>query len=295
MPNPESGPSISSPVSWLDIDREVFDANFPQTPFLVKHRLSDHPLFTIERLLQLSKVLPESSVEYNAGDIPLNMANQASPRTGLSAEETIRRIQEAKSWMVLKNVEQDPAYARLLDECLSQVHAWSSSHVRGMYNKEGFIFLSSPNSKTPFHVDPEHNFLLQIRGSKTVAIFDPHDPVVATDADIERGLYGGVRNLTYQPEFEGRGKLFELTPGQGAHFPVAAPHWVKNGPEVSVSFSITFRSLESEREESLRHFNMALRKRGVHPFPLGRSGWRDATKFVLFRATRRIGMFSNIV
>lgn len=280
--------------TWLDFDRAVFDANFPHTPFPVKHRLADHPLFTIERLLQLSKTLPESSVEYNAGDIPLNMANQASPRTGLSAEETIRRIQEAKSWMVLKNVEQDPAFAALLDECLAQVHEWSSSYVRGMYNKEGFIFLSSPNSKTPFHVDPEHNFLLQIRGSKTVAIFDPKDSYVATDEDIERGLYGGVRNLTYKPDFDSHAKLFELTPGKGAHFPVAAPHWVKNGPEVSVSFSITFRSLESERAEALRHFNMALRKRGMTPSPLGSVPWKDSTKYFLFRVARRIGLFAEI-
>lgn len=287
-------PPTPAEKTWLDFDRQVFDVHFPRTPFSVKHRLADHPLFTIERLLELSQALPESSVEYNAGDIPLNMANLASPRTGLSAEETIRRIQEAKSWMVLKNVEQDPAYSELLNQCLAQVHEWSSSYVRGMYNKEGFIFLSSPHSKTPFHVDPEHNFLLQIRGSKTLALFDPRDAVVATDEDIERGLYGGVRNLMYKPEFEVRGKLFELTPGQGAHFPVAAPHWVKNGPDVSVSFSITFRSLESERAEALRHFNRALRKRGGHPSPLGSSGWRDATKYFLFRAARRIGMFSDL-
>jgi hypothetical protein len=290
-----SVPDSAVPTSrrWLEIDRRVFDADFPQAPFPVRHRLVDHPLFAIERLLELSRVLPESSVEYNAGDIPLNMASQASPRTGLSAEETIRRIQEAKSWMVLKNVEQDPAYARLLEECLAEVQALSATRVHGMYNKEAFIFLSSPGSTTPFHVDPEHNFLLQIRGSKMVAIFDPFDAVVATEADIDRALFGEVRNLTYQPEFEGRGRLFDLAPGTGAHFPVAAPHWVKNGPEVSVSFSITFRSLESERAASLRQFNMALRRRGWRPTPLGSGPWRDAAKYLVSRVARRLGLFAG--
>lgn len=277
-------------ITWLDIDRAQFDANFPHTPFPVKHRLVDHPLFKIDRLLELAKSLPESHVEYNAGDIPLNMGSQASPRTGLSAEETIRRIQEAKSWMVIKNVEANPDYSALLDECLSQVHDWSEGVVSGMFNKEGFIFLSSPNSKTPFHVDPEHNFLLQIRGSKTVAIFDPHDDAVATNEEIERGLYGGVRNLTYTPEKEKRAKLFDLTPGKGVHFPVAAPHWVKNGPEVSVSFSITFRSKQSEREEALRHFNLAMRNKGWTPSKLGQSVARDGLKYLMFRVVRRLGL-----
>jgi cytochrome P450 len=33
----------------------------------------------------------------------------------------------------------------------------------GMCQREGFIFISSPGAVTPFHLDPEHNFLLQIK------------------------------------------------------------------------------------------------------------------------------------
>ena len=32
--------------------------------------------------------------------------------------------------------------------------------------REAFIFISSPNTVTPYHMDPEYNFLLQIRGTK---------------------------------------------------------------------------------------------------------------------------------
>ncbi len=274
----------------LEIDTPTFQNNFPRKPFLIRHRLSQHPLFGVSRLLELSKALPESCVEYNKGDIPLNMASQASPRSGLSAEETIRRIREAKSWMVLKYVEKDPEYSALLDQCLDQVKTLSQDYVEGMYNKEGFIFLSSPNSTTPFHVDPEHNFLLQIQGQKQVAIFDPFDELVATNADIEQGLYGKIRNLTYREEIRSRGFISDLNPGQGLHFPVAAPHWVKNGPDVSVSFSITFRSRRSERDSGIRQMNMRLRAKGIKPCPIGQSPLRDNVKHQLFRAARRVGL-----
>lgn len=272
----------------LDLDAESFRSTFPGKPFLVRHHLADHPLFEISRLLDLARALPESCVEYNEGNIPVNMSYQSSPRTGLTADETIRRIREAHSWMVLKNVENDAAYGALLDQCLDQVGTLSESIVPGMCHREGFIFLSSPNATTPFHVDPEHNFLLQIRGRKQVCIFDATDTAVATEADIERGLYGKVRNLAYSEQMQSRGQLFELTPGLGVHFPVAAPHWVKNGDDVSVSFSITFRSNRSEKHAAVRQFNARLRKGGVHPKAPGLSPGGDEFKYQLSRVLYRM-------
>jgi len=273
--------------SPLELNAEEFRTEFPQRPFVINHNLASHPLFAVSRLLELSRALPESCVEYNEGRIPANMGGRLSPRTGLSVEETIRRIEEAHSWMVLKFVEHDPEYRDLLDQCLNQIREFSEAVVPGMCNREAFIFLTSPDSVTPFHVDPEHNFLLQIRGRKQVSIFDPHDTAIVTEADIERGLFGKNRNLDYKPELQTRGKVFELTPGTGLHFPIAAPHWVKNHGEVSISFSVTFRSRDSERRAAVRQFNSILRERGFHPKPVGSSSVGDALKYFSHRAVRR--------
>jgi hypothetical protein len=285
-----SAQGVSQPVRnrLLELDPESFRAQFPHQPFLVKHNLVGHSLFSIERLLGLAKRLPEKNVEYNAGNIPVDMGNQLSPRTGLSPEETIRRIQEARSWMVLKYVENDPEYRRLLDQCLDEVKELSEAMVPGMCQREGFIFLTSPNSVTPFHLDPEHNFLLQIRGRKQVNIFDPHQNEVITEADIERGLFGKIRKLVYKEEFQPKGQLFELDAGVGLHFPLVAPHWVKNLDNVSISFSITFRSRESERRATLHELNSRLRARGLNPAPVGDSRIKDTAKYQGARAVRRL-------
>jgi hypothetical protein len=271
----------------LELEPQSFRAQFPHQPFLIKHNLVGHPLFSIERLLELAKCLPEKNVEYSAGNIPVDMGNQLSPRTGLSPDETIRRIQEARSWMVLKYVENDADYRRLLDQCLDEVKELSEAMVPGMCQREGFIFLTSPNSVTPFHLDPEHNFLLQVRGRKQVSIFDPRQSEVITEADIEQGLFGKIRNLVYKEEFQQKGRLFELDPGMGLHFPLVAPHWVKNLDNVSISFSITFRSRDSERRATLHQLNSRLRARGMNPAPVGRSPIRDTVKYQGARAMRR--------
>src|SRR5204862_2528274 len=50
----------------LAIDYGMFNAQFARAPFLVPHRLTHHTLFSLARLVELSKRLPASQAEYNA-------------------------------------------------------------------------------------------------------------------------------------------------------------------------------------------------------------------------------------
>ena len=95
-----------------------------------------------------------------------------------------------------------------------------------------------------------------------MAIFPPDDEQVVPAEEHERFHSGGHRNLPWRDEFAARGRAFDLAPGQAVHVPFMAPHWVKNGPEVSVSFSITWRSEWSYREEYAHRMNALLRKAG---------------------------------
>jgi hypothetical protein len=273
----------------LEVDAEVFAAYFNRKPFHVRHALGGHPLFELPRLLQLARALPERFVEYNAGALPVGARPEQTPRTGLSAEETIRRIQECGSWMVLKRVEQDPEYAALLDGCLDEIALHARGLVPPMRRREGFIFLSSPAAVTPFHIDPEHNFLLQIRGTKTVHMWDPADRFVLPEQELERFHASFIhRNLPWRDVFQTTAFVLPLVPGQGLHFPVTVPHWVKNGPSVSISFSITFRTAASERQELLYKANARLRKMGLAPTPVGRSILLDRTKQLAFGAAAAV-------
>ena len=88
-----AGRAIASDL--LEIDEETFRTHFNRKPFLFRHRLADHPLFKLARLAELAKTLPPSIVEYNAGKIPVSLPDwENTPYTGLSAEETVRRIEE---------------------------------------------------------------------------------------------------------------------------------------------------------------------------------------------------------
>jgi hypothetical protein len=271
-------------TSHLDIDADLLADKFEQEPFAVRHRLVEHPLLQLPRLIELATVLPEKSVEFNRADISISQEYLATPRNGLTIEQTLRQIEDCKSWMVLKNVEHDPAYKRLLDECLEEI----APHVRAispeLVHREAFVFVSSPGAVTPYHCDPEHNFLLQIRGDKAMSVFDRRDPRAITELQMEGMARGAHRNLPYQDDMASLGKPFPLAPGDGVHVPMYCPHWVRVGQAVSVSLSVTFRSQASARRDAALRVNARLRKFGMNPVPPTRSAWRDRVKQGLDRA-----------
>ncbi len=282
-------------MKWLDIEAGLFTRKFPGNSFTIRHKLIESPLFQLPRLVELSRCLPASCVEYNLGELTVSQNPDLTPINNLSIEETIQQIESCHSWMVLKYVEQDPAYEELLDTCLEEVNAFSESSVGAMDKKEAFIFISSPGSVTPFHFDPEHNFLLQIRGTKTLHTFDRLDRELVPEASIEQFYNAGNthRNLKFQDNYQDKAASFYLQPGDGLFIPQNAPHWVKNGDKVSISFSITYRSAYSERLARLYYVNSRLRKCGFTPSPVMRSPLRDSIKDNGYRLMRKLKSISG--
>ncbi len=278
---------------FLSLNPIDFENHFSRTPFLIDHSLSDHPLFQLDRIVELTKTLPEECIEFNAGKLPISLDPGLTPRNGLSPEETVRRIEECESWIVLKYVEKDPEYRKLLNACLDQLRPYTESIAPGMTQAQAFVFVTSPGSVTPYHIDPEHNFLLQIRGSKEVRMLDGGDPSILNEEELEHFYSDRGRNLQLKPEHNDAGWKFDLQSGKGLHFPVTFPHWVKNGDAVSVSFSITFRTPDLDRRRALYQINSSLRKKGFFPWPVGKNYLRDSLLYSGFRAQRRFKAMLN--
>jgi hypothetical protein len=63
---------------------------------------------------------------------------------------------------------------------------------------------------------------------------------------------------------------------------------VQNGPDASISLSITFRTAESLKAERVQHVNARLRRLHITPKPPGVSQWRDEVKAAAFTTARRL-------
>lgn len=273
-----------------DHAREMFAQNYPETPHKLAHGLGDHPLLGLDALAALGERLPAASVEYNKGDLPVGIDPALVPANGLSIGDTIRMVESCQSWAVLKNIEQDADYEALLLSLLGELKPLIEAKTGAMLKPQGFIFVSSPNAVTPYHFDPEHNILLQLRGTKAMTQFPAGDAFYAPDETHEGYHTGGHRNLVWREELAVGGTEWPLAPGEGLFVPVMAPHHVKNGPEPSISLSITWRSDWSFAEADARAFNGVLRKAGMRPQAPGRFPEQNKAKALAWRAMRKLGV-----
>jgi len=266
-----------------------FAACYPHSPARLNHALLDHPLLTLDALADLAGALPADSIEYNPGALPIGIDPQAVPKAAIGVVEAIRNVESAGCWVVLKRIEQIPAYARLLQGLLAELADIVTPRTGPMLQLEGFVFVSSPDAVTPFHFDPEHNILLQLRGSKTMTLFPGVDEAVFPD-EVQEQFHLGQhhRNLPWRDEFAALGQPITIAPGEAIHVPVKTPHWVQNGPAPSISLSLTWRSEWSYAEADARAFNRVLRKLGLRPARPAAYPARNRAKSFAWRALRKV-------
>src|SRR5207248_8845014 len=91
-------------------------------------------------------------------------------------EETIRNIESCGAWIDLKSAERNPEYRKVLDHCISDLLEVSGRQLRKKIRRTQMaIFITSPRRLSTYHIDSECNFLLQIRGTKEISIFNRFD------------------------------------------------------------------------------------------------------------------------
>jgi hypothetical protein len=264
--------------SLIGGDARLFQENFNRVSFEFAHCLSGHPLFELSRLLELAKVLSDADMYYDAGDIRVNQRWDQTPRTQLSVDQLIDRIENAGAWIVLKGAQKDPAYAALLDQSLAEVRDLiGAAFPTQLKRPRVLVFITSPNRITTYHIDRECNFLHQIRGDKVISVFDRYDREVLPEEEIERFWAVDNNAAVYKKQFQDRAHDYHMRPGTAIHIPVNAPHWVQNGNNISVTLAFTFQFPDSMLANIYRT-NYFLRKVGLRPVPPGRSKVRDALK-----------------
>ena len=233
-----------------DETRTDFSEHFNRSPFPVRHRLDEHPLFSTDSLVDLAcrmAAVQRDSVYYDTGAIEVQQKWSSIPvRT--SFRQALDRLASGDSWIILKSAHQDAAYGPVLDQLIAEIAGLTRLNAeKEIESRIMSVILSSPRRVTPYHMDGETNFLLQIRGSKTIYVFDGSDRSVVSEAELKQYWTGDRNAATYKESTQASATPFDLKPGVGVHVPLLFPHWVKNGQDVSVSVSINF-VLRSSRE-----------------------------------------------
>lgn len=270
-------------------------SDLDKKPFKFGHKLLDHPAMAMSNLMEVIPRLPSEQVFYSSGNLSkgddFDRAH-LDRKNGLSIEETIARMQEVDSYIMVRSPEVDPSFKELFKELRSDVDHLIQSCAMGYQALEPmlYMFIASPGSITPFHLDRYSTFLLQFQGRKTVSIYPSWDEQIIS-ADVLEGFMArrGVRPA-YDESFAAKAQIFDFGPGEVIHIPFVAPHDVSNGKdEVSLSLSIIFNSRETQKQIEALSFNHLLRKRlKMAPASIGSQKGIDSLKAQAYRGYSRV-------
>lgn len=260
---------------WVD-DEARFDMRKPCPLHTTLHQ---HPLMEMDALWQLArKLMPFNKCRFiKPGATPTSAFKHFSKsQEGRELDDVFRNIDKPGSWIALYNVEKDPQYASLAWQALATVRHLVERQQAGMFAPQAFIFISTPPSLTPFHIDTENNFWMQIRGRKVINLWDANDRGVVSGLNVEKFILDGALDDVKLSEAVGAPILQQdCAAGEGVYFPSTTPHatssstdWAQPGEGLTISFAIVFYTDLTRRHARIHHINRLLRRVGVTPqFP----------------------------
>lgn len=271
------------------IEAQDLSGLFNQRSFQFQHNLAGNPLFSLPRLERLAQRLLEDrsqrSVRWQSSVSPVDAGWNVPIRQELdSLNEAIANLGNSGSWILLYSVQRDPEYRQLLDDLMAEIIALTGVKPDDVTWQDAYVFMASPGSVTPYHIDHEATFLLQIHGAREASIWTAKDSAILPDTEIERYYMGDLNAAKYKEEYRSRADCYDLRAGTGVHHPTRAAHAFRNGSDYSIALGIHFCMRDIDREAAIYQVNSLLRMGGLSPLSPGQSAWRDRIKAAIVNA-----------
>jgi hypothetical protein len=262
--------------------RRAFVANYNRSSFAFQHALHELDIFDTSELAAMSERLPDPAYCSTADSAIVDGWKRVGQR-GATLARTLETMLDTNSLVLLKHCERDQVHGATFRRIMDDVVDQAGTELRGDIEAgRATLVISSPQRVTPYHIDGEANFLLQVRGSKLLYAFDPNDRGILPDPELEAFYGGDMDAARYREERQGDARTFALAPGIGIHLPLHTPHWAQNLADVSVGLSLNFTLRSGARLAGLYKMNHRLRKAGLRPAPPGASAWGDRLKLAAF-------------
>lgn len=269
-----------------DKARSTFARQFRMEPFQFHHSLDRLPIFQLPALMALAGRLAarnDQKSHFESGWPDMNAYFGQRP-DGTTMLEALEGIQTGQNWIILKRIHEDSLYGDALQSLIPELSELTGVDMaREFYDPTLTVFVTSPGRITPYHIDGETNFLAQIHGTKMVYVYDGNDPNILSPEMLERYWTGALPKLDYPENLPEGNWRWQLRPGTGIHNPVIFPHWLQNGPEVSVSVSINFKQ-KRDAVIGAHRTNRYVRKLGLTPTAPGKLPTVDKVKAATFGA-----------
>lgn len=270
-------------------------ASWAKAPLRLAHRLSEHPLYSLDALAEVIEGYPRQ--HYALVEMGPQGSNRRLWREGdigrLSGREVIEAIKRGRMWLNLRNISGvDRRYKEVLDQIFEEVRANVPGYTT--YDRTCGILISSPNAQVYYHMDLPGQSLWQLHGQKRVYLYPTTAPYL-TGEQLERiALYEVEVDIPYDATYDKDAIVFEIGPGEMLHWPLNAPHRVENLDCLNVSMTTEYWTETIRRSQIINMANGILRNHvGITPKSRNLAGPGFYAKAVLQAGVKRAGLLKK--
>ena len=273
----------------------------------IEHQYADHPSLQPDALRSLARRLYESGTEKVKFIDPHVQAGskfilETQVPQNRSIDDIFDNLGSPGTWIAIYEARTDPEYADLIDEIIHSGSQMMGESGDGIFDSDAYIFISSPPSLTPFHIDRENNLFLQIRGHKQFTVWDPKDRNTVSEMGVESWIVrGSLADVPWSEDHLHRAAVHQdFGPGEGVFMPSTSAHMseTRRSPRtekvkesaISVSIGVVYYSALTRKWANIYALNSFLRKLGWKPQPPGESSEKiDSFKYWMgWMATRTL-------
>jgi hypothetical protein len=257
-----------------------FPPHCNQSTFMFKHGLSGHPLLQVPSLIDLADRLEKyEGCYWSNGSVDVTDRWDKGADRRQSLRKTLENIEVNNSLVILKYAIHDPVAGPFFRDVLATlIRLGGPEMAEDVLVGRATILIASPHRITAYHIDQDLNFLLQIAGDKSFSVFDQTDRGLITDDELERYFSGDDSAAHFKADRQADATEYDLRAGLGVHVPCMAPHWARNGGQVSIAVSCNFDLASVQQLSLIYKTNRRLRSLGISPRSPRDATWSNGAK-----------------
>jgi hypothetical protein len=257
-----------------------FPLHYNRSTFMFRHGLSGTPILELSGLIDLADRLEKyNGCYWSNGSVDVTDRWDKGADRRQSLRNTLENIEVNNSLVILKYVIHDPIVGPFFQDVLATLMRLAGPEMaEDVLVGRATILIASPHRITAYHIDQDLNYLLQIAGDKSFSVFDQADRALITDDELERYFSGDDSAAGFKPDRESEATAYDLRAGSGVHVPCMAPHWARNGGQVSIAVSCNFDLASVQRLSLIYKTNRRLRSLGLSPRSPREAAWSNGAK-----------------
>jgi len=241
------------------------------------HGLQDTGLFSRKSLAKLIDNMRDLEERHYILGAPDDSGGAGLWRNGsyenISGADLLKAVEKGRMWFQIQDLdivapEQWAATEQVFAELKETVPGFSFSNLRSS------ILISSPTARVLCHSDCAEVILLHIEGGKRLSLYDGDN-----EEYLPRSVLEGIvlreteEDIPYKPEWDKKGFIFDLEPGQAMSWPHFWPHKVDNLAGLNISLQCEYFSDEGKRRYGVQYANGIMRRKaGIEPQSINHEG-----------------------